>query len=206
MHPAPMQDYFTGRGWLVMFPQRRGRGKSGGTYAEGLAADGTGYSCDPATTLRGFERAVQDMDAVMAHVDSCEDVDRSRIAIGGISRGGILSIAYAGMRPTKFCGAINFCGGWLGQGCATFEKINPVLFNRGATAGISTIWLYGAKDNYYRIDHCRSNFDSYLSAGGRGVFHATAGGHALIYKPELWKHALDSYIGQIEQTALTSRL
>src|SRR5689334_3965485 len=44
--PPVVQDYFTERGWMVIFPQRRGRGGSEGTYGEGLAADGSGYSCE----------------------------------------------------------------------------------------------------------------------------------------------------------------
>ena len=42
--PAVMANYFVERGWMALFPQRRGRGKSGGVYGEGLDADGSGYS------------------------------------------------------------------------------------------------------------------------------------------------------------------
>jgi dienelactone hydrolase len=194
MCPSTILNYFTERGWMVLFPQRRGRGKSGGKYAEGLTSDGKSYSCDSATTMRGFERAVEDLDAVMAHVETRDDVDIRRTVIAGVSRGGILSIAYAGLRSTGFCGAINFNGGWLGQGCPTYEAVNPPIFNMGATAGIPTLWLHGTKDQYYRIGHCRSNFDSYISAGGKGIFIAAVAGHALIYKPELWTRSVDSYL------------
>lgn len=43
--------FFTERGWLVAFPQRRGRGNSDGEYREGLTTDGSGYSRDPQTSL-----------------------------------------------------------------------------------------------------------------------------------------------------------
>jgi dienelactone hydrolase len=169
--PSTVQTYFTERGWLVLFPQRRGRGKSGGTYAEGLRENGIGYSCEADVAMRGFERPVEDLDAVMAHVGTRDDVDHSQIAIGGVSRGGILSIACAGTRSVKFRGAINFNGGWLGSGCpTTSEEINAYIFRMGATAEISTLWLHGTKDQYYRMSHCRSNFDTYISAGGKGTF------------------------------------
>jgi dienelactone hydrolase len=197
--PPSVQNYFTDRGWQVLFPQRRGRGKSGGNYAEGLAADGTGNSCDASVSMRGFERAVEDLDAVMAHVRTRDDVDLGQIVIGGMSRGGILSIAYAGLRRGEFCGAINFNGGWLGVGCPTYETVNPLIFKMGAAAGISTLWLHGSKDQYYRMSHCRSNFDGYVSDGGKGVFVAVLGGHGLVHKPQLWKHALDRYMEQIER-------
>jgi len=179
---------------MVLFPQRRGRGKSGGNYAEGLVSDGFGYSCDMEITIAGFERAVEDMDSVMRHLRQSPDVDGSRLAIAGVSRGGILAIAYAGMRPGTFRGAINFNGGWLGRGCASHEIVNPSLFARGAAAGIPTLWLHGKHDQYYRIEHCRQNFERFLLAGGKGEFIAAPAGHALLFKPALWAHHVGQYI------------
>ncbi|AXA39829.1 alpha/beta hydrolase family protein [Rhizobium leguminosarum] len=94
--PAVIGNYFVDRGWMILFPQRRGRGKSGGNYGEGLALDGSGYSCNVEIATAGFERAVEDMDAVVRHLRERPDVDQRQLAIGGVSRGGILSIAYAG--------------------------------------------------------------------------------------------------------------
>ncbi|MGO6784107.1 S9 family peptidase [Rhizobium ruizarguesonis] len=48
--------------------------------------------------IAGFERAVEDLDAVVRHLRERLDVDQSQLAIVGVSRGGILSIAYAGTR------------------------------------------------------------------------------------------------------------
>ncbi len=195
--PAVLGRYFVERGWMIFFPQRRGRGKSGGSYGEGLASDGSGYSCDVEIALAGFERAVEDLDAVVRHLSERSDVDQSRLAIGGASRGGILSIAYAGMRPTTFRGAINFNGGWLGRTCASYEIVNPRIFERGAPAGISTLWLHGSSDQYYRISHCRGNFEKFLAAGGQGKFIAAAAGHGLLFKPALWMKHLDPYMDGI---------
>lgn len=197
--PAVVQNYFVQRGWMVLFPQRRGRGKSGGQYAEGLAADGSGYSCEPDIAMKGFERAIEDIDAVMTHVRMRADVDFKRLAIGGASRGGILSIAYAGMRSMSFRGAINFNGGWVGRACPAYETINPQIFAMGAAADISTLWLHGSYDQYYRIAHCRKNFERYISLGGKGVFVAAPGGHCLIFKPQLWKQSLDAYVEAMER-------
>ena len=60
--------YFNERGWLVAFPQRRGRGRSGGQYDEGLEPTGTGYSCNPEISLRGLERALQDLDSAVKYL------------------------------------------------------------------------------------------------------------------------------------------
>jgi dienelactone hydrolase len=201
--PLVAANYFVERGWMILFPQRRGRGKSGGTYGEGLATDGSGYSCNVEIALAGFERAVEDLDAVVHHLRERSDVDQSQLAIGGASRGGILSIAYAGMRPAVFRGAINFNGGWLGRACANHEIVNPIIFERGAQAGISTLWLHGSFDQYYRIGHCRGNFEKFVSAGGQGKFVAAAAGHALLFKPALWKRHLDLYMDGVEQKIST---
>jgi dienelactone hydrolase len=200
-----MANYFVERGWMILFPQRRGRGKSGGGYGEGLAADGSGYTCDVELAIAGFERAVEDVDAVVRHLRQRPDVDQGRLAIGGVSRGGILSIAYAGMRPGTFRGAINFNGGWLGKGCANHEIVNPSIFERGAAAGISTLWLHGRHDQYYRIGHCRGNFERFRLAGGQGRFIAAPAGHALLFKPALWKDDLDRYMDGLAEERSPSR-
>ena len=80
--PPVVANYFVERGWMILFPQRRGRGKSGGTYGEGLAPDGSGYSCNVEIALAGFERAVEDLDAVVRHLRERSDVDQSQLAIG----------------------------------------------------------------------------------------------------------------------------
>lgn len=197
--PAVVANYFVERGWMALFPQRRGRGKSGGVYGEGLATDGSGYSCDVDIAVSGFERAAEDIDAVVSHLRSRSDVDQERLVIGGVSRGGILAIAYTGMRPNTFRGSINFNGGWLGRGCPSHEFVNPLLFERGARAGIPTLWLHGSYDQYYRIAHCRGNFDRFQSAGGQGKFVAAPMGHALMFKPALWSEHVDQYLQEMAE-------
>lgn len=160
--PAVISNYFADLGWMTVFPQRRGRGRSGGVYGEGLAFDGSGYSCDAEIAMAGFERAVEDMDDIVRRISDIDDVDQSQLVIGGVSRGGILAIAYTGMRPGTFRGAINFNGGWQGRACPSHETVNPQLFERGAAAGIPTLWLHGSHDQYYRIGHCRGNFERFL--------------------------------------------
>lgn len=90
--PVSISNYFNDRGWMVVFPQRRGRGKSDGLYDEGFEPDRT-------------------------------DVVASRMIIAGVSRGGILAITCAGQSRTRFLGAINFSGGWLGRRCRLFGAI-----------------------------------------------------------------------------------
>ena len=80
-----LADFLNDRGWIVAFPQRRGRGKSDGLYDEGFSADRReGYTCDFDTSLSGAERALNDIAAAMAALRQRPDVAPSRVLIGGV--------------------------------------------------------------------------------------------------------------------------
>lgn len=195
--------YFTDRGWQVVFPQRRGRGQSDGLYDEGFEADRSRYACSPEQSLPGLERAMADLDAVMAHVRTRPDVDLQRLLIGGVSRGGILSVVYAGTRPEMpFRGVLNFVGGWVGDRCAYADAINSVSFRRGAAFQRPELWLYGAQDPFYSLRHSRKNFDAFIAEGGKGNFvtfnalHGVAG-HFIHTQPDLWAAAVTQYLQEL---------
>ena len=124
--------HFVEQGWMVAYPQRRGRGRSDGLYDEGFTPNRSGYSCEAGIALAGAERALEDIDAVTDWLRMRADVDTTRMLIAGTSRGGILSIAYVARRPEAYLGAINFVGGWLGEGCGDFAAVNRTLFVDGA--------------------------------------------------------------------------
>ena len=96
-------------------------------------------------------------------------VTRGTILVGGQSRGGALSIVYAGMHlhPEQVVGVLNFVGGWKSDGATTAGEINGTLFRRGGTFPRPTLWLYGRGDSYYSIEHSRSNFDAFMNAGAK---------------------------------------
>lgn len=197
-----LAEFFLDRGWMVAFPQRRGRGRSDGLYDEGFAPRRmNGYSCDPARSLPGADRALDDVEAAVKELLRRPDVSRRAILIGGNSRGGILSVAYAGMHPEQILGVINFVGGWISEGCAFADQINQTLFKRGASYGGRTLWLYGEHDKYYSIAHSRSNFEAYRRAGGNGTFvEFNAGvmdGHDIIASPALWESTIGEYLDSI---------
>lgn len=195
-------QYFTAKGWQVVFPQRRGRGKSDGLYDEGFGTNrSAGYTCEPERSLKGLDRAMADLDVVMADLRQRPDVDGERLLIGGVSRGGILSVAYAGTRPDMFVGVVNFVGGWIGEGCKEAALINRTGFVRGAAMPRPTLWLYGERDSYYSLGHSRASFESFLAAGGKGKMVSYTlppgqNGHSIHGFPALWKAELDSYLAQ----------
>ena len=191
--------YFVGKGWQVVFPQRRGRGASGGLYDEGFEPDRSRYACLAEFSLPGLERAVADLDAVMAHLRQQPEVDMQRLLVGGVSRGGVLSVVYAGERPELFLGVLNFVGGWVGDRCRDAVNVNPASFSRGATMQKPMLWLYGEGDPLYAISHSRGNFEAFTAAGGQGeflTFKVPGGdsGHSVHRHPALWKPVVESYL------------
>lgn len=192
--------HFTRLGWQVVFPQRRGRGGSGGLYDEGFRPDRSRYSCDPHDALPGAERALDDLHVVMQAVATRPDVDPTRIMLGGVSRGGVLAAAYAGLHPNAAAGVVNVVGGWVGERCAAAPQINQALFRRGAAYPRPMLWLYASRDSFYSLRHSRANFEAFQAAGGQGRFVAyelPAGqeGHLIAGRPDLWRADLVDYVG-----------
>jgi dienelactone hydrolase len=200
-----LADFLNDRGWIVAFPQRRGRGKSDGLYDEGFAEDRRlGYTGDIDTTLRGVDRALRDIDAAITVLRRRPDVAPKPVLVGGVSRGGVLSIAYAGLHPEQVAGVVNFVGGWLGEGHPAASTVNHQLFIRGASFPRPTIWIYGQHDAFYSIAHSRDNFTAFEKAGGQGKFlefdMPVGQGHFVIGRPTLWSGPLDSYFSSLAAT------
>jgi dienelactone hydrolase len=193
---------FVKKGYMVAFPQRRGRGRSEGLYDEGFEVDRTqGYACDPKLSLPGADRALTDIAAAVETLRQRPDVAPQPILMAGVSRGGILSIAYAGMYPREVAGVINFVGGWMGEGCRNAGEINGTLFKRGGMFPHPTLWLYGDHDPFYSLDHSRANFAAFQAADGKGSFFdfevPGGNGHMVIYFPPLWTDHVDGYLHAI---------
>lgn len=127
-------------------------------------------------------------------------VEKERIAMGGISRGGALSVAYAGTHPAQVKAVINFVGGWLGEPCPTMSSVNQSVFTRGMAYPGESLWLYADKDPYYSLSHSRENFAAFIRAGGKGSFHEFSvpaeNGHWLAGFPKLWTSQLEAYLRQ----------
>ncbi len=191
--------FFTERGWMVAYPQRRGRGASDGLYDEGFSPGRGGYSCEAATALAGAQRALDDLDAATDWLRQRPDVDTTRMLIGGSSRGGILSVAYVARRPEVYLGAVNFVGGWLGEGCGDHRQVNRALVGSAARFPGQSLWLYATNDSFYSLPYSRENFQAFAAAGGLGTFAEFSrapglNGHFLVNDPPLWETAMDDYL------------
>ena len=188
---------------LLLFPQRRGRGKSDGLYDEGFAVDRSkGYTCEKNRSLVGAERALEDIEAAVTALRKRPDVNDAPVLLAGHSRGGILSLTYAGQYPGQIKGVVNIVGGWLGERCEMSEQVNQELFRRGGAFSKPTLWLYGANDVYYSLTHSKKNFEAFRNAGGVGTFKEVKvrgenNGHWVMFIPPLWTAPLNEYLDAI---------
>lgn len=88
------------------------------------------------------------------------------ILIGGNSRGGILSIAYAAKHPKQFLCVINFVGGWVGDVIMSIGQTRRFSYEARVTADAHFGSMERKNDMYYSIAHSRSNFETCSRAGG----------------------------------------
>lgn len=193
--------FFVERGWMVAFPQRRGRGQSDGLYDEGFLPDRSAYTCEADVTLAGADRALEDISAITDWLLLRADVDTTQMLMSGTSRGGVLTVASLGRRPEVYLGGINFVGGWLGEGCGTSSQVNQALFEEGAAFAGNTLWIYGENDSFYTVAHSQENFDAFTLAGGMAeflVFSRGPGlnGHFIINDSDTWGSAVDTYLSK----------
>jgi dienelactone hydrolase len=87
---CPIGTYFTGLGYIVFVPHRRGHGRSTGAYLDAYTKS---YCSHPGQAnlckMEYLHRQVDDVEAAIAYVKALPGADRERIAIMGHSFGGI---------------------------------------------------------------------------------------------------------------------
>ena len=209
--------FFVSRGYTLVVPQRRGRGESTGTYVEECAT--AAGKCTPAEqvalTDRGLREALLDTNAVIDQVVLGRLVPRdAKILLAGQSRGGFLSLVLAGERPSLVTGVINFAGGWqsmqerLSEADVKerLELQTPKLAKAAKQFSGPSIWIYAARDPFYREGTPRLLLDAWQKAGGQAEYvfvaeHSLPNPHLAIADAALWGRQVDGFLKNIETTS-----
>ncbi|WP_227270367.1 alpha/beta hydrolase family protein [Roseobacter weihaiensis] len=198
-----LADLLNESGWLVAFPQRRGRGLSDGLYDEGFAeVRSQGYSPKAALSLPGAERALTDANAALAALKKRPDVASGPVLLGGQSRGGVVAIMQAGHNPNEVSGVINFVGGWVSEKWGD-SAINPTLFRRIGSFGGPVLSIYGTQDPFYSVEHSKSNLAEMEPFEVKSHLHMVklpgyGNGHWAIAMPVFWEDVLGEFLESID--------
>ena len=159
---------FARRGYAVIVPLRRGYGRSGGPYAEGV---GPCNSPPYQAAARASGRDVAETVAFMAHQDY---VDPTRVILAGVSAGGFASVAAAAQHPPGVVAVLNFAGGRGSEAPDTVcgeDKLLQTYAELGREIRVPTLWLYAKNDHYFGA-LARRFFAAFTKAGGTGEFVA----------------------------------
>jgi dienelactone hydrolase len=198
-------EWLLARGYAVLVPMRRGRGGSGGAYTEAV------YERDRSGRVTGFATslndAIADLASAIAYGRGLPGIAKGPVLLAGTSRGGFLSVAYAGRRPDDVLGVVSFAGGWMG-GIPDLEPLNPPAFAaagqgslQSSGARVPQLWIHGDGDEVFREAHVRQNHAAFEAAGGRAdllMIKATpAIGHNVRAYPDRWQPAADGFLKRL---------
>lgn len=165
---APIKSrQMLGLGYSLLVLQRKGTGGSGGSFVEPRE--------ESIPQRIQLQSALDDLDAAVTFMKRQEYVDPSRIVVMGINRGGLLSVAYAGLHDGAVAGVINTLGHWRvhrnwWQRLFTWEDFTATQFaNAGKNTKIPMLWIYGGSDPS-GLEYARNNYRGFTYQGGRGTF------------------------------------
>lgn len=166
-----LSRWFLERGHIVLLPQRRGHGATGGPLVEAR-----GNCADP-DHLASARIAAEDIAAAVSYMTALPFVDPTNVTVVGVSTGGFASLALAERNPPNVSMIVNFAGGRGGHAggrrnavCAP-ERLIEAARTFGASARIPTIWLYSRNDSYFGPELASSMAGAWNGAGGTAELH-----------------------------------
>lgn len=199
-----LSRWFVDRGYIVVLPQRRGHGATGGDLAEG------GDSCSNPDHYRAGQVAADDIDAVVDYMSGQPFVAKSSTVVVGISTGGWASLALAARNSPQVRAVVNFAGGRGGHAwgqpsliCGA-ERLIAAAERFGAESVIPTLWLYADNDSYFSPKLAETMSVAWTSAGGKAELYLLPAfrheGHALADDRagwQLWGSYLDAFLANL---------
>lgn len=212
--PRPLVRYFVERGYTLVVPLRRGMGSSTGKFVAEcqFQAGACSLADNRALAGPGLHDAVLDNSAVLDQVVLGRMVPRdAKVLFAGISRGGLLSLRMASVRPENAAGVLNFVGGWVSiadawpaeENKARLELQQLWLREMAGRIKVPTLWIYGSRDPFYSEAATRAMFDAFTQGGGRGKYvfisnHALPTGHSVAQAPDLWERDVDEFLASLD--------
>jgi pimeloyl-ACP methyl ester carboxylesterase len=121
------------------------------------------------------------------------------LLLAGHSRGGILALLTAAGDTDGISAVINFSGGWLGQACERYRKINRQLFRRAAKWTGPSLFLYSDDDPFYPLGESRKSHAAFVAGGGTAAFGspilpAGSNGHMRVDYADAWGDQVTKFL------------
>lgn len=168
-----LSRWFVDRGYVVLLPQRRGHGATGGALAESIG------SCADPDHYRSGLAAADDIEAATNYLSREPFVAPGEAIVVGISSGGWASLALASRNPANVRAVINIAGGRGGRSSQNNPERavcgEPRLIEAahayGTTSHVPTLWLYASNDSYFRPELARGLATAWQDGGGRAELH-----------------------------------
>ncbi len=162
-----LSKWFVDRGYIVVLPQRRGHGATGGELAEGRDA------CANPDHEGAGRTAADDIEHTVRFMAAQPFVDPGEIVVVGISTGGWASLALAARATPGVRLVVNFAGGRGGHAygrpnaiCGP-ERLIEAAGTYARTASVPTVWFYAANDSYFGPELATAMARSWRGNGGR---------------------------------------
>jgi dienelactone hydrolase len=151
-HYPSLSSWFVSRGYVVVLPERRGYGETGGAWAEDYG------SCRSPDYFGAGLQGAADIKATIDHMRGQAYVTPDRtIVIGqsaGGGRGGHQKLSDGGMGNCEPDALVKAAGRY------------------GSTARVPMLWLYTENDSFFEPKLARRMVDAYDAAGGRATLKA----------------------------------
>jgi dienelactone hydrolase len=160
-----LSKWFVERGYVVVLPQRRGHGATGGQLAESV-----GGCADP-DHYRSGQVAADDIEAVVEFMSRQPFVATNATIVAGVSTGGWASLALASRNPANVAAVVNFSGGRGGHAggrrnavCGE-QRLIDAARDYGHTARVPSMWIYAENDSYFGPELATAMASAWKSGG-----------------------------------------
>ena len=160
-----LSRWFVDRGYIVVLPQRRGHGSTGGKLAEAIG------DCTDPDHYQSGQVAADDVQSVVEFMARQPFVQPNSTIVAGISTGGWASLALASRNPANVSAIINFAGGRGGHAGGRANsvcgeaRLVQAAGEYGHTAKIPSVWLYSENDFYFGPPLATAMASAWKSAG-----------------------------------------
>jgi dienelactone hydrolase len=189
-----LTDVLARHGYVVLIVARRGyRGSEGTTTTYSTNATSPAYGKRAVDVMRGAEAEVDDVLAALEYLNTVPYVDRERIAVGGVSLGGLVSVM-AAARDTRFKALVSMAGGYRQTEARrpgadeAWPYVEEVWRKSAARIQAPTLILWSRNDSTIEVDVGRE-LERQLRKAGKPVemkIYPSFGdnGHAMFSDPK----------------------